>query len=53
MLSMLTPYDKFSGSCNIIEIFINMGVKCFSSGPSPLVTECEYRLSQERILRHW
>ena len=27
--------------------FINLGVKCFSNAPSPLVPDCDYRLSQD------
>lgn len=37
--------------CNDNKVkFINLGVKCFSNAPSPLVTACDYRLSQEGLL---
>ncbi|KAL4234994.1 tRNA (cytosine(34)-C(5))-methyltransferase [Mactra antiquata] len=30
--------------------FINLGVKCFSNAPSPLVPDCDFRLSQDGLL---
>ncbi|XP_053391176.1 RNA cytosine-C(5)-methyltransferase NSUN2-like [Mercenaria mercenaria] len=37
--------------CNSERVkFINLGVKCFSNAPSPLVPDCDFRLSQEGLL---
>jgi len=37
LLSFILPHVQF----------INLGVKCFSNAPSPLVPDCDFRLSQE------
>ncbi|XP_060569346.1 RNA cytosine-C(5)-methyltransferase NSUN2-like [Ruditapes philippinarum] len=37
--------------CNSERVkFINLGVKCFSNAPSPLVPDCDFRLSQDGLL---
>ncbi|XP_046563738.1 RNA cytosine-C(5)-methyltransferase NSUN2-like [Haliotis rubra] len=49
-LYYVSPYIRRIVQCNIDRIkFINMGFKLCSRNPSPIVPECDFRISQECV----
>ncbi|XP_067650794.1 RNA cytosine-C(5)-methyltransferase NSUN2-like [Haliotis asinina] len=49
-LYYVSPYIRKIVQCNVDRIkFINMGFKLLSRNPSPIVPECDFRVSQECV----